>query len=43
LRNAVREGYKPAVPAPGEVGVHDPEGAKRLDGTPLSGEEVFRK
>jgi hypothetical protein len=32
---AVRDGYEPADPAPGEVVVHDSEGAKRPDGTPL--------
>ena len=30
---AVRENYAPADPAPGEVVVHDSEGAKRPDGT----------
>jgi len=30
---AVRDGYEPADPAPGEVVVHDSEGAKRPDGT----------
>jgi hypothetical protein len=30
----VRDGYAPADPAPGEVVVHDSEGAKRPDGTP---------
>ncbi len=32
---AVREAYEPADPRPGEVVVHDSEGAKRPDGTPL--------
>ncbi|SDJ85370.1 YkgJ family cysteine cluster protein [Natronorubrum texcoconense] len=32
---AVRETYEPAPPDPGEVVVHDSEGAKRIDGTPL--------
>jgi Fe-S-cluster containining protein len=32
---AVRDEYAPADPAPGEVVVHDSEGAKRADGTPL--------
>jgi len=31
---AVRDNYEPADPAPGEVVVHDSEGAKRPDGTP---------
>lgn len=31
---AVRDEYAPAEPAPGEVVVHDSEGAKRPDGTP---------
>ncbi|WP_254522699.1 YkgJ family cysteine cluster protein [Natrinema caseinilyticum] len=31
----VRDTYRPADPAPGEVVVHDSEGAKREDGTPL--------
>ncbi|MFC5970668.1 YkgJ family cysteine cluster protein [Halomarina salina] len=31
---AVRDGYDPADPGPGEVVVHDSEGAKRPDGTP---------
>ena len=30
---AVRDGYEPADPGPGEVVVHDSEGAKRPDGT----------
>ena len=30
---AVRDNYEPAVPGPGEVVVHDSEGAKRPDGT----------
>jgi Fe-S-cluster containining protein len=30
----VRDGYEPADPGPGEVVVHDSEGAKRPDGTP---------
>ena len=30
----VRDGYRPADPASGEVVVHDSEGAKRPDGTP---------
>jgi Fe-S-cluster containining protein len=34
---AVRDGYEPADPAPGEVVVHDSEGAKRPDGTPYDG------
>ena len=32
---AVRDSYEPADPAPGEVVVHDSEGAKRIDGRPL--------
>ncbi|WP_126663242.1 YkgJ family cysteine cluster protein [Haloterrigena salifodinae] len=32
---AVRDEYAPADPDPGEVVVHDSEGAKRIDGTPL--------
>ena len=32
---AVVERYEPASPGPGEVVVHDSEGAKRSDGTPL--------
>ncbi|ELY71552.1 YkgJ family cysteine cluster protein [Natrinema versiforme] len=32
---AVRDEYEPASPAPGEVVVHDSEGPKRIDGTPL--------
>ncbi|QLG63261.1 YkgJ family cysteine cluster protein [Halorarum salinum] len=32
---AVRDGYEPATPDPGEVVVHDSEGAKRPDGRPL--------
>ncbi|NUC72725.1 YkgJ family cysteine cluster protein [Haloterrigena sp. SYSU A558-1] len=32
---AVRDEYAPAEPDPGEVVVHDSEGAKRIDGTPL--------
>ncbi|WP_339104170.1 YkgJ family cysteine cluster protein [Haloterrigena salinisoli] len=32
---AVRDEYAPADPGPGEVVVHDSEGAKRIDGTPL--------
>ncbi|SIS06902.1 YkgJ family cysteine cluster protein [Natronorubrum thiooxidans] len=32
---AVRDGYEPATPGPGEVVVHDSEGAKGLDGTPI--------
>jgi len=32
---AVRDNYDPADPAPGEVVVHDSEGQKRPDGTPL--------
>lgn len=31
----VRDAYEPAAPAPGEVVVHDSEGAKGIDGTPL--------
>jgi len=31
---AVRDAYEPADPAPGEVVVHDSEGAKRPDGSP---------
>jgi len=31
---AVRDRYEPADPGPGEVVVHDSEGAKRSDGTP---------
>jgi len=31
---AVRDGYEPADPDPGEVVVHDSEGAKRPDGSP---------
>ncbi|MGQ3411664.1 YkgJ family cysteine cluster protein [Natrinema sp. LN54] len=32
---AVRDNYAPTDPDPGEVVVHDSEGAKRADGTPL--------
>jgi Fe-S-cluster containining protein len=32
---AVRENYEPVNPEPGEVVVHDSEGAKRPDGTPI--------
>ncbi|APW96306.1 zinc/iron-chelating domain-containing protein [Halobiforma lacisalsi AJ5] len=32
---AVRDNYAPADPAPGEVVVHDSEGAKGIDGRPL--------
>ncbi|ELY77985.1 YkgJ family cysteine cluster protein [Natrinema gari] len=32
---AVRDEYAPADPGPGEIVVHDSEGAKRVDGTPL--------
>jgi hypothetical protein len=32
---AVRDAYEPADPGPGEVVVHDSEGAKRPDGTPI--------
>ncbi|WP_049926536.1 YkgJ family cysteine cluster protein [Halopiger goleimassiliensis] len=32
---AVRDAYEPADPDPGEVVVHDSEGAKRPDGSPL--------
>ncbi|WP_222920097.1 YkgJ family cysteine cluster protein [Natrinema sp. SYSU A 869] len=32
---AVRDEYEPANPDPSEVVVHDSEGAKRVDGTPL--------
>ncbi|SER53298.1 YkgJ family cysteine cluster protein [Natrinema salaciae] len=32
---AVRDEYEPADPGPGEVVVHDSEGAKGVDGTPL--------
>lgn len=32
---AVRDEYEPASPDSGEVVVHDSEGAKRVDGTPL--------
>ncbi|MDS0473451.1 YkgJ family cysteine cluster protein [Natrinema sp. 1APR25-10V2] len=32
---AVRDTYEPIDPDPGEVVVHDSEGAKRVDGTPL--------
>ncbi|MFB6221170.1 MAG: YkgJ family cysteine cluster protein [Halolamina sp.] len=32
---AVRENYEPVAPGPGEVVVHDSEGAKSADGTPL--------
>ena len=32
---AVRDGYEPTDPGPGEVVVHDSEGAKRPDGTSL--------
>jgi hypothetical protein len=35
---AVRDAYEPAAPGPGEVVVHDSEGAKRPDGTPLDAE-----
>ncbi|NKE36875.1 YkgJ family cysteine cluster protein [Natronococcus sp. JC468] len=31
----VRDAYEPADPGPGEVVVHDSEGAKGIDGTPL--------
>ena len=31
----VRDEYEPADPGPGEVVVHDSEGAKRIDGTPI--------
>jgi Fe-S-cluster containining protein len=34
---AVRDGYEPADPDPGEVVVHDSEGAKRPDGQPYAG------
>lgn len=34
---AVRESYDPADPDPGSVVVHDSEGAKRPDGTPVDG------
>jgi Fe-S-cluster containining protein len=33
---AVRDGYEPADPDPGEVVVHDSEGAKRPDGQPYA-------
>ncbi|WP_226005277.1 YkgJ family cysteine cluster protein [Natrinema salinisoli] len=32
---AVRDEYEPADRGPGEIVVHDSEGAKRIDGTPL--------
>ncbi|MFP8952718.1 YkgJ family cysteine cluster protein [Natrialbaceae archaeon A-arb3/5] len=32
---AVRDEYEPATPGPGEVVVHDSEGTKRIDGTPI--------
>ncbi|SEW03903.1 YkgJ family cysteine cluster protein [Natrinema salifodinae] len=32
---AVRDEYEPVDPAPGEIVIHDSEGAKRADGTPL--------
>jgi len=32
---AVRENYEPVDPDPGEIVVHDSEGAKRPDGTPI--------
>lgn len=32
---AVRDAYEPAMPAPGETVVHDSEGAKLPDGTPV--------
>ncbi|QSW98379.1 YkgJ family cysteine cluster protein [Haloterrigena alkaliphila] len=32
---AVRDAYEPADPGPGEVVIHDSEGAKRIDGMPL--------
>ncbi|MEY7851502.1 YkgJ family cysteine cluster protein [Natrarchaeobius sp. A-rgal3] len=32
---ALRDAYEPANPNPGEIVVHDSEGAKRADGTPL--------
>jgi hypothetical protein len=38
----VRDGYAPADPGPGEVVVHDSEGAKRSDGTPLESAERRR-
>ena len=36
---AVRDTYEPAAPGPGEVVVHDSEGAKRVDGTPIDDDE----
>jgi len=33
---AIRDGYEPADPNPGEVVVHDSEGAKRSDGRPYA-------
>ncbi|ELY91603.1 YkgJ family cysteine cluster protein [Natrinema altunense] len=36
---AVRDEYAPADPDPGEIVVHDSEGAKRVDGTPLEESE----
>ena len=35
---AVRDEYGPADPDPGQVVVHDSEGAKRPDGTTIGGE-----
>ncbi|WP_254767252.1 YkgJ family cysteine cluster protein [Salinilacihabitans rarus] len=35
----VRDNYRPAEPGPGEVVVHDSEGAKRPDGTPVENRE----
>jgi hypothetical protein len=35
---AVRDNHEPADPGPGEVVVHDSEGAKRPDGRLLDGE-----
>nr|WP_241175322.1 YkgJ family cysteine cluster protein [Natronolimnobius sp. AArcel1] len=34
----VRDAYEPVTPSAGEVVVHDSEGAKRIDGTPLESE-----
>ncbi|AXR79139.1 YkgJ family cysteine cluster protein [Natrarchaeobaculum sulfurireducens] len=35
---AVRDTYDPVAPGPGEVVVHDSEGAKHVDGTPIDDE-----
>jgi hypothetical protein len=39
----VRDGYTPADPGPGEVVVHDSEGAKAPDGTPLEAGDTPRR